>query len=72
MCLRKERHRKMNEKQKMKKKETIFLVDDHNILRTSLRLYLEQNGYTVAGEAGNGAETLQMVTACSPDVIVVD
>ena len=62
----------MNEKQKMKKKETIFLVDDHNILRTSLRLYLEQNGYTVVGEAGNGAETLQMMTACSPDVIVVD
>ena len=62
----------MNDTQKMKRKETIFLVDDHNILRTSLRLYLEQNGYTAVGEAGNGAETLQLVSGCAPDVIIVD
>lgn len=55
-----------------KKKETIFLVDDHTILRTSLRLYLEQNGYTVVGEAQNGEETLKLVPTLTPDIIVVD
>lgn len=54
------------------KKVRIFLADDHNILRTSLRLYLEQNGYQVAGEAESGAETLEKVPSRKPDVILLD
>lgn len=53
-------------------KTTIFLTDDHSILRTSLRLYLEQNGFVVAGEAGNGEDTLKQVPELSPDIVVVD
>lgn len=54
------------------KKTKIFLADDHNILRTSLRLYLEQNGYEVVGEAETGAETLQKVPVSMPDLVLLD
>lgn len=50
----------------------IFLADDHSILRTSLRLYLEQNGYEVVGEAECGADTLAKVPLLEADVVVLD
>ncbi len=54
------------------KKETIFLIDDHSILRTSLKMYLEQNGYQVVGEAQNGEEALRKVSESQPDIVIVD
>lgn len=53
-------------------KESIFLIDDHSILRTSLKLYLEQNGYVVVGEAQNAEEALRGISAVSPDIIIID
>ena len=53
-------------------KTTIFLVDDHNILRTSLRLYLEQNDFQVIGEAGCASNALEQMTTLDPDVVIVD
>lgn len=54
------------------RKTKIFLVDDHNILRTSLRLYMEQNGFEVVGEAGDGTETIKLVPEVAPDIVVID
>lgn len=57
----------------MTKQITIVLADDHKMFREALRLSL--NGVSdilLVGEAGSGAETLAVVTATSPDVLVLD
>ena len=53
-------------------KESIFLVDDHAILRTSLRLFLEQKGYRVVGEAHDAHGALEWIPAAMPDVVLLD
>lgn len=51
----------------------ILLVDDHDIVRTGLRAYLEnQGGFTVVGEASNGEEAVEKALRSRPDVIVMD
>lgn len=54
------------------KKTRIFLVDDHSILRTSLRLFMEQNGFNVVGEAGDGASALKQLAELESEIVVVD
>lgn len=57
----------------MMKQITIVLADDHKMFREALRLSL--NGVSdilLVGEAGSGAETLAVVAATSPDVLVLD
>lgn len=54
------------------RKEGLFLVDDHAILRTSLRLFLEQKGYRIVGEANNAAGALQWIPVAMPDVVLLD
>ena len=54
------------------RKETLFLVDDHSILRTSLRLFLEQKGYQIVGEASDAAGAMQWIPAALPDVVLLD
>ena len=55
-----------------KKTEALFLVDDHSILRTSLRLFLEQKGYRIVGEAANAQGALQWIPVAMPDVVLLD
>jgi len=51
----------------------VILVDDHEIVRTGLRSYLEaQPGLQVVGEAENGDEALSLVEQAHPDVVVMD
>jgi DNA-binding NarL/FixJ family response regulator len=52
---------------------TVFLVDDHEVVRRGVRDLLESSGdVTVVGEAGTVAEALQRVPAAAPDVAVLD
>jgi DNA-binding NarL/FixJ family response regulator len=52
---------------------TIALVDDHPMVRGGLRAALAaEPGWSVVGEAANGAEGLQLVARLRPDVLVVD
>ena len=52
---------------------TVFLVDDHEVVRRGVRDLLEASGdVTVVGEAGSVAEALDAVPAASPDVAVLD
>ena len=40
----------------------ILLADDHNVVRKGLRLLLEsQPGFTVVGEAADGAEAVDLL-----------
>ncbi|HLV35850.1 MAG TPA: response regulator transcription factor [Spirillospora sp.] len=51
----------------------ILLADDHAVLRSGLRLLIDnQPDLTVVGEAGNGAETLEKAKTLQPDVILLD
>ena len=52
---------------------TVVLADDHPIVRQGLRHLLENNPeFSVVGEAGDGIETLRLIEALKPDVLVVD
>lgn len=51
----------------------IVLVDDHEVVRTGLKAYLNtQSGIEVIGEAGDGLEAVNMARDLNPDLIVMD
>ena len=51
----------------------VLLVDDHAIVRSGLRLLLEQTSdISVIGEAENGAGAVAQTLALQPDVVVMD
>jgi two-component system response regulator NreC len=51
----------------------LMLVDDHEVVRTGLKAYLEtQDGIQVAAVAGSGAEAVEMALQEQPDVVVMD
>lgn len=52
---------------------TLLLVDDHDVVRTGLRTFLEtQRGLRVVAEARTGIEALEKVAAVRPDVVLMD
>ncbi len=52
---------------------SVFLVDDHEIVRQGLRVALgEDPAFTVVGEAGDGLETIRHVERLAPDLLVLD
>lgn len=50
----------------------IVLADDHAMFRHCVRALLETAGMSVVGEASNGVEALRMVSAFTPDALVLD
>jgi two-component system, NarL family, response regulator NreC len=51
----------------------VVLVDDHAVVRSGLRLLLEnQEDIEVVGEAGNGKDAIFRARALKPDVILLD
>ncbi len=51
----------------------LLLVDDHEMVRTGLRTFLElQDDMSVVGEAGSGEEALVRVAALEPDIVLLD
>jgi DNA-binding NarL/FixJ family response regulator len=51
---------------------TILIVDDHAGFRATARRMLERDGWTVIGEAVDGASALTAVSALRPDVVLLD
>lgn len=51
---------------------TVVLIDDHTMLRQSLRRALEAEGITVVGEAGDGLEGIRVAMSTAPDVVLMD
>lgn len=52
---------------------TVFLADDHAVVRDGLRALLEaQPDLRVIGDAGDGRAALRQATALQPDVVVID
>ena len=51
----------------------VVVVDDQAVIRTGLRTMLEhETDITIVGEAGNGAEAVQLVARARPDVVLMD
>ncbi|WP_217547734.1 response regulator transcription factor [Streptomyces sp. GbtcB6] len=52
---------------------TLLIVDDHPVVRDGLRgMFESAAGFTVLGEAPNGAEAVTLAGALDPDVILMD
>lgn len=51
----------------------IILVDDHHLVRAGLvNLLSGEPGLEIAGEAGNGAELMELLSKVTPHVVVLD
>lgn len=54
-------------------KISIFLADDHAIIRSGLKALLEADSrFTVIGEAADGLETLRLVEKLAPQILILD
>ena len=57
----------------MKRKVSILLVDDHEVVRSGLAAILSvERDFEVVGEAADGREAVKMVKRLSPDVVLMD
>ena len=57
----------------MLKKMRIILADDHAVLRTGLKLLLDNEAdFIVVGEAANGREVLAILEHIEADVLILD
>jgi DNA-binding NarL/FixJ family response regulator len=52
--------------------ETILIIDDHRGFRAEARALLEAEGFTVLGEAPDGASGLDVARELRPDVVLLD
>jgi len=52
--------------------ERILVVDDHPLTRDALASLLAQGGFDVVGEAGDGAEALELAQSLQPDLVLLD
>lgn len=61
----------MNEQQESIR---VVVVDDHLIVREGLRMMLEiaGQGFTLAGDAADGAEAVRVIEELQPDVVLMD
>ena len=52
---------------------SVFLLDDHELVRRGLREFLEEEGdLEVVGEAGTATEAISAIAASQPDVAIID
>jgi len=51
----------------------LLLVDDHAVVRSGLRMLLENEaGFVILGEAGTGQQALDLADQLMPDVVIMD
>jgi len=57
----------------VKEIKRVFIAEDHGVLREGLRSLLNASGeFKVVGEAEDGAEAIRRITACNPDLVLLD
>lgn len=57
----------------MRSRTTVILVDDHAMLRTGIRSFLEQqDGIEVVAEAQDGREAIDLAAKHAPDTVLLD
>lgn len=50
----------------------LLLVEDHVLVRQSIRASLEDAGFQVIGEVGSGTEAVELARDLAPDLVVMD
>ena len=51
----------------------LLLVDDHAVVRSGLRMLLEnEQDFVILGEAGTAAEAVSLAASLEPDVVLMD
>ena len=56
-----------------KTKISVFIVDDHKVVRKGLRAFLlSYDDLALVGEAANGEDAVRQIPALSPDVVLMD
>ena len=50
----------------------LLLADDHPMIRAALEVLLRDTDFEIVGMAGSGEETLQLVDALQPDMLLLD
>jgi DNA-binding NarL/FixJ family response regulator len=56
----------------MRPMHTILIIDDHRGFRLQARALLEADGFTVLGEAADGASGLDVARDLRPDLVLLD
>ncbi|WP_343599675.1 response regulator transcription factor [Pseudomonas sp.] len=51
---------------------TVFIVDDHPVIRLAVRMLLENQNYKVVGESDNGVDAMQMIRETQPELVILD
>ena len=54
-----------------KRIKRILLVDDHPVLRSGMRNFLDGK-FEICGEAANGKEAIEQAMQCKPDLVLLD
>ena len=52
--------------------QRILIVDDSRLARATIKKYVLEAGFEVAGEAGNGREAVEMYGQLTPDLVTLD
>jgi AmiR/NasT family two-component response regulator len=50
----------------------VVIAEDEALIRLDLKEMLEEEGYEVAGETGDGGSAVEMATALRPDLVILD
>jgi AmiR/NasT family two-component response regulator len=50
----------------------VLIAEDEALIRLDLKEMLEEEGYQVAGETGDGESAVQLATALRPDLVILD
>ncbi len=51
---------------------TVVIAEDEALIRLDLREMLEEEGYVVAGEAGDGETAIKLAEEVQPDLVILD
>jgi len=55
------------------KKVTLFIADDHDIVRRGIRMLIETEwGWEICGEAGDGREAVAQILKLKPRIVILD
>jgi len=52
--------------------KSVLIVDDHPSFRATAHALLEAEGFSVVGEAADGAEAIAMTRELCPDIVLLD
>lgn len=53
-------------------KKRILIAEDESIIRMDIKMMLEDRGYEVVGEAGDGDKAIELAYSLKPDLILMD